>query len=83
MILRQIADDKCMWMDMCTINPCLIAFVALNCHSSQPAGSGDHSALAQPRDIEAAVIGGKDGQLQQHIRTIHGRKALANGSLFP
>ena len=73
MILRQLADNKCMWLDMCKTNPCITAFIAMNGHHSQTAGSGDQSNLAQSQDMEADHVDDQVEQFQQHIRTVRGR----------
>ena len=66
---------------MCEINPCITAFGAMYCHGSQAAGSGDQSALAQPRDTGAADDG-RNGQQPQHsVRIVHGRLTVANDHL--
>ena len=47
MILRQLSDNDCLWMDMCKLNPCVTALVAMICHSSQAAGPGAHDSSTQ------------------------------------
>ena len=68
-----------MWLDMRKTNPCVTAFIAMNNHHSQSAGSGDQSNLAQPQDMEADVVGDRNEHLQQHIRTAHGRNTITDG----
>ena len=78
-ILRQLPDNKCMRLHSCALNPCITAFIAMNGHESQAAGSGDQSAWAQPRDTDAAVLGDNHEEFQQRVRTIHGRKPVTAG----
>ena len=81
MLLRQHADIKCIWLEMCKTNQCVTAFIAINNHHSQSAGSGNRSYWPQPRDTEAnADVGNHEG-IQQHIRTARGRNTLADGRL--
>ena len=80
-IKRGCTHNKCLWLDACNINPCITAFIAMNSHPSQAAGSGDQSDLAPPRDTDADMEGNRNEQLQQHIRTVRGRNVHTDGRL--
>ena len=81
MIIRQLTDNKCLWLDACNINPCITAFIAMNAHSSQTAGSGaqnssDHDVpTSEPEPHELVQ------KPQQSLRTIRAKHTVANDQL--
>ena len=81
MILRQLTDNKCLWMDQCTLNLCITAFIAKNSHGSQAAGSGAQDSSNHDVPIDDPEPHELVQQPQQSLRTVRAKPTVANAHL--
>ena len=81
MILRQLADNKCMRLDTCKTNTCITAFVAMSSHSSQTAGSGAHDSSTQDGPPDQAAWHERMQQPQRSVRTVCAQLAVTDARL--
>lgn len=68
-------------MDMCKTNPCITAFIALNCHSSQTAGPGAHDSPTQDGPPDQSGWHELLQQPQLNVRTVRAQVAVTDGRL--
>ena len=81
MILRQLDDNKCMWLDACKTKPCISPFIASNAHSSQAAGSGAHDSSDQDGQPDHTAHEELLQWPRHSVRTVRAELTVANAHL--